>query len=216
MAAVALSGQAALAAEEGFKPLFDGKTLQGWTELNGTAKYWVEDGAIVGRTSEGSPNSFLCTDEEYGDFELRFEVKVDDGLNSGAQIRSAQREASEGRFPEGRVYGPQVEIESGPGQAGWIYGEATGRGWVSPEPRLDDPKVNQHDHFRSGEWNAYRVVAEGPRIRVWINGHAIADLVDEEIYQKLPDGFIGLQVHSIRKGTGPFEARWRNLRLREL
>ena len=119
--------------------LFDGKTLDGWVQRNGTASYRVVDGAIVGRTSEGSPNSFLTTEQEYGDFELEFEVRVDDALNSGVQIRSRTRPRSTGEGADdvaGRVFGPQVEIEASPGLAGFIYGEATGRGWLTPEKRL--------------------------------------------------------------------------------
>src|SRR5687768_11077589 len=59
----------------GWTPLFNGKSLEGWVQKNGTATYRVEDGMIVGKTSEGSPNSFLATTKEYGDFELKFEVK---------------------------------------------------------------------------------------------------------------------------------------------
>src|SRR5690606_14299162 len=90
-AAVSLGG-AALAddkgaeADQGWVQIFDGKTLEGWKQRNGTAKYRVEDGTIVGTTNEGSPNSFLCTEKEYSDFELEFEVKVDNRLNSGVQI----------------------------------------------------------------------------------------------------------------------------------
>ena len=69
-------------------PLFDGTTLNGWEQRNGTAHDRIENGAIVGKTSDGSPNSFLCTTKEYGDFELEFEVKCDPRLNSGVQIRS--------------------------------------------------------------------------------------------------------------------------------
>ena len=79
---IILSG-AATAAESGdagWTSLFDGKTLAGWTQKNGTATYRVEEGAIVGKTNEGSPNSFLCSDKDYGDFELTLEVKVDDAL----------------------------------------------------------------------------------------------------------------------------------------
>ena len=68
--------------------LFDGKSLTGWSQKNGTATYVAKDGTILGTTAKGSPNSFLCSDKEYGDFELQFEVKVDDALNSGVQIRS--------------------------------------------------------------------------------------------------------------------------------
>ena len=63
-------------AKDKYRPIFDGKTLKGWTQRNGTATYRVEDNAIVGKTKEGSPNSFLCTDKLYGDFDLKFEVKV--------------------------------------------------------------------------------------------------------------------------------------------
>ncbi|MGE3776601.1 MAG: family 16 glycoside hydrolase, partial [Pirellulaceae bacterium] len=53
----------AVAAEKGeWKPLFDGKTLQGWIQKNGTATYRVEDGTIVGKTNEGRPKSSLCTE----------------------------------------------------------------------------------------------------------------------------------------------------------
>ena len=183
-------------------------------QRNGTATYRVTDGAIVGRTSEGSPNSFLATEQAYGDFELEFEVKVDDALNSGVQIRSRTRERPTGEEPgkpAGRVFGPQVEIEASPGLAGYVYGEAMGRGWLTPAAR-----AVPHVHFRNGAWNRYRIVAKGPRIRTWINGEPIEDLTDMAAYASHAEGFIGLQVHSIEPGTGPYEVAWRQLRLREL
>lgn len=192
-------------ADGGFRPLFDGKSLEGWTQKNGTAKYRVEDGTIVGTTNEGSPNSFLCSDKEYGDFELQFEVKVDNALNSGVQIRSAS-------IPEknnGRVHGPQVEIATN-GTAGFIYGEALGTGWLS-EDRSD---AKAQAAFKKGEWNKYRVVAKGKSIKTWVNGVPVADLVDEK--SGMPSGFIGLQVHGIPKGAGPYEVRWRNIKIKEL
>src|SRR5438046_9988672 len=75
-------------AAEKLSPIFDGKTLHGWSQCNGSAKYSVENGEIVGVTAKGSPNSFLCSEKEYGDFILEFEVKDDPRLNSGVQIRS--------------------------------------------------------------------------------------------------------------------------------
>jgi len=114
---------------EGWQPLFNGNDLKGWTQKNGTATYRVEDDTIVGKTAEGSPNSFLCTDDTYTDFELTFEVQVDPGLNSGVQIRSL----SKPEFKNGRVHGPQVEIETAPGESGYLYSEGTGRGWITTE-----------------------------------------------------------------------------------
>ncbi len=115
------AGGTSVAEDSTFVDLFNGKNLDGFTQRNGTATYRVEDGSIVGKTSEGSPNSFLCTDKLYGDFELTFDVKVDSALNSGVQIRSQ----SVGDKPDGRVNGPQVEISLDK-MAGYIYGESAG------------------------------------------------------------------------------------------
>lgn len=193
--------------EGGWVSLFNGKNLEGWTQRNGTATYRVEDGAIVGTTKKGSPNSFLCTDKLYGDFELTFEVKVDDALNSGVQIRSQTKGG-----PTGRVNGPQVEIEASGAkgaEAGYVYGEASG-GWMVPKDKLIP-----HKHFKDGEWNRYRIMAEGAKITTWINGQKIIELTDAEKFKSHPKGFFGLQVHGIGKNAGPFEVRWRKLMLRE-
>lgn len=191
--------------EPGFVDLFNGENLDGWTQRNGTATYRVEGDCIVGKTAEGSPNSFLCTDELYGDFELMFEVKVDNALNSGVQIRSQ----TAGGKPDGRVNGPQVEISTDK-MAGYVYGEAAG-GWMTPN---EDRKP--HDTFKEEQWNTYHVVAFGNKIETWINGKQISDLTHEERYKSHPKGFIGLQVHGIGSGKGPYEVRWRNLKLRDL
>lgn len=192
--------------------LFDGKSLDGWVQKNGKASYKVEDAAIVGTTAKGSPNSFLCTEDDYGDFELEFEVRLfDPRLNSGVQIRSTTRKAPEGR-KFGRVNGPQVEIEASGAkgaESGYIYGEACG-GWMTARKRRKPSKV-----FRDDEWNKYRIVAEGPRIRTWINGEPVEDLSDETKFKSHPNGFIGLQVHGVGN-RGPFRVAWRNIRIKTL
>ncbi len=202
----------AMAQDGEWTALFDGKSLDGWIQKNGTATYRVEDGTIVGKTTPGSPNSFLCTEQDYGDFELTFDVKVSDlELNSGVQIRS-QTKPAEGDEAFGRVNGPQVEIEfSGEAgaEAGYIYGEACG-GWMTPEAELIPTKA-----YKDGEWNHYRIVAKGPRIQTWINGQQIEDLVDDAKFASHPKGFIGLQVHGVGD-RGPFEVAWRDIRIREL
>ncbi|MCA9245473.1 MAG: DUF1080 domain-containing protein [Planctomycetales bacterium] len=207
---VLTSAASAQAADDGWVALFDGKSLDGFVQKNGTATYRVEDGTIVGKTNEGSPNSFLCTEKLYGDFELEFEVKCANELNSGVQIRSQTKDGTN----DGRVNGPQVEIEASGAngaESGYIYGEATGRGWLTT-----DADRKPHKHFKDGEWNKYRVVAKGSHIQTWINGEPVADLTDEDIFKTHPKGFIGLQVHGIKKGSGPYEVAWRNLRIREL
>lgn len=181
--------------------LFNGKDLTGWTQKNGTATYVVKDGVISGTTKEGSPNSFLCSNKDYSNFELELEVKVDNRLNSGIQIRSRSLKD----YKNGRVHGPQVEIEAAPGEAGYIYSEGTGRGWLSQ----DRSKKNS---FKNDQWNKYKIIANGTNIKTWVNGEPIADLNDEKSSQK---GFIGLQVHSFR-GNPPAEVQWRNIRIKEL
>jgi hypothetical protein len=191
------------AAQEGFASLFDGKTLRGWERHNGTATYWVEGDEIVGRTSEGSPNSFLCTEKQYGDFELTFEVKVDDPLNSGVQFRSSVCGKN-----NGRVHGPQVEIATN-GSAGFVYGEALDTGWLG-----EDPGGDARSAFKNGQWNTYRVLAKGKRMQTWVNGVPVVDFVDEQ--SGMSRGFIALQVHGIARGEGPYEVRWRKLMVKEL
>ena len=206
-----LARDAAKAKKAGWTLLFNSQSLDNFEVKSGFATYETKNGSIVGTTVEGSGNSFLCTKKEYGDFELQFDVRLDRRLNSGVQIRSKLRNP-EGKYG-GRVYGPQIEIEAGGkdgGVAGYVYGEATGRGWLTPEERL-----KAHKHFRDREWNHYRVVAKGPRIQTWINGHKVEDLTDEAIYKKHEKGLIGLQVHGIGKNTGPFCVAWRNLRIRK-
>ncbi len=194
--------QEAAASASGWTSLFDGETLAGWTQKNGTAKYEVVDGTIVGTTVKGSPNSFLCSDQFYGDFELEFDVKLaNDELNSGVQIRSH----SIPTYRDGRIHGPQVEVSTN-GHAGFVYDEA-GRGWLSPD--RDDPA--KRAAFKSGEWNSYRVMAFGPTIRTWINGVPVANVVDG----RSPSGLLGLQVHSV-SGDPKWSVAWRNLRIREL
>ncbi|MEX0939649.1 MAG: DUF1080 domain-containing protein [Pirellulales bacterium] len=200
IAVLALS-TAAIAADEGWVELFNGKDLTGWKQINGTAKYVVVDGVIVGTTAEGSPNSFLCTEKNYGNFELEFEVKVDSDLNSGVQIRSE----SKPDYNDGRVHGYQVEISTN-GEAGFIYDEAR-RGWLSTD--RSDEKARAA--FKDGEWNKYRVVCQGDLIKTWINGVPVADVTDS----MTPKGFIGLQVHSYG-GDEPAQVRWRNIRLKPL
>jgi hypothetical protein len=181
--------------------IFDGKTLAGWKQLGGAADYQVIDGAIVGSSRPGVPNSFLVTEKTYGDFILEFEVRQDVGpTNSGVQFRSL----STPEFENGRVHGYQTDIDPSPRQwSGQIYEEAK-RGWFSTGET--NPPAKSLYKFR--EWNRYRVEAIGPRLRVWVNGGAAADVIDDAT----KEGFIGLQVHSINNAEEAGRTvSWRNL-----
>lgn len=187
---------------QSWTPLFNGQNLKGWKQLNGQAKYRVENNQIVGTTVANTPNSFLVTEKEYGDFILELELKVDNSMNSGIQFRSL----SLPEYKEGRVHGYQMEVDpSDRAWSGGVYDEAR-RDWLY----IPDINPLAKPAFKKNAWNLYRIEAIGPVIRTWINNVPIAYLVDDLTLK----GFIALQVHAIGKdqkeGT---EIRWRNIRI---
>jgi hypothetical protein len=198
------------------KPLFDGKSLDNWVVKGGTATYRIEDGVIVGRTVEGSKNTFLSTTRDHADFDLRLEVLCDKELNSGIQIRShvytqetPQASQPNRKREKGEVYGYQCEITTADKcVSGNFWDEGRWTKWHDDLTK----KPGACAAFKDGQWNHYRIVAQGDRIRSWVNGVPCADFRDSLD----ATGFIGLQVHSIAKGKGPYEVRWRNITLREL
>lgn len=201
---LALAAVTPLYAQDGFVKLFNGKDLSGWKQINGTAKYEVVDGTIKGTTAVGSPNSFLCTEKEYANFELKFDVLVDDTLNSGVQFRSL----SKPDYQDGRVHGYQVEISTD-GCAGLIYDEARRGKWLNAEAAV--ARAKESKAFKNGEWNSYRVLCKGDHIQTWVNGKVISHVHDKETAK----GFIGLQVHSY-DGPKPVSVQWKNIEIKEL
>jgi hypothetical protein len=209
----------------------DKKSGDGWQTLfkdglgdakivSGTASYKVENGVLIGTTVDGSPNSFLIKGP-YKDFELEFEVNVDDQLNSGVQVRS--QVAKEGApvlkgskagkaLPAGRMYGPQCEIAVN-GTAGDFYDEARRAVWWSDLTNTREAVRTPAAlaAFKKGEWNKFRIVVKGDHYRSWVNGVVTADFKQPND----PEGYIGFQVHGIKKGTGPFSVCWRNIRIKE-
>ncbi len=200
----ALAGEAAgsAAKDEGWVSLFDGKTLDGWVQINGKGTYEVDDGTILGKTVPRSPNSFLCTKKHYSDFDLEFEVKLDPRLNSGCQFRSNSFK----KYRNGRVHGYQAEIATG--NAGRIYDEARRGKWLDKQ---EDYTPEKRKVFKRNDWNLYRILCVGDSLKIWVNGVQIADVKDD----KTKSGFLGLQVHSFR-GPHPAWVRWRNLRIKDL
>ncbi len=185
-----------------WKSLFNGKDLSGWKQLNGKAKYSIQNGEIVGTTVANEPNSFLATEKEYGDFIVEFDFKVDSTMNSGVQFRSE----SKPDFKNGRVFGYQYEID--PSKRNWtagIYDEGR-RDWLYP---LDlNPAAKTA--FKQNQWNKARIECIGASIRTFLNGQPAASVIDNETTR----GFIALQVHAIsnKKEEGK-TIHWRNLRI---
>ncbi len=211
--------------DDGFEPLFDGATIDGWVQRGGKAIYTVAPDAvggaqIVGTSVANTGNSFLSTGRNYGDFILELEVKVDPILNSGIQFRSLQFDekkpytTADGKtvtVNAGRVHGYQAEID--PSDRAWsagIYDEGR-RGWIF------NLEGEEHAAARAAfdryGWNKYRIEAIGNRIKTYVNGVPAADFEDD----MTAEGFIALQVHGVgRKEQVGKQIRWRNIRIKEV
>nr|WP_225552354.1 DUF1080 domain-containing protein [Sphingobacterium bovistauri] len=184
--------------------LFDGKTLKGWKTLGGKAPYIVENGAIVGTMTKGTPNSFLVTEKDYGDFILELDIKLEgDRTNSGIQVRSQfDQSANNGK---GRVYGRQVEVD--PTSRAWtggIYDEAR-RNWLYPLDLNEKAK----SAYKSEAYNHVRIESIGHELKTWINNVPVSYLVDTVDLK----GFIGLQVHSIPADLDGKKVYFKNIKI---
>lgn len=213
----------------GWTNLFNGSDLSGWTQTTGTAKYFVEDGCIVGETVAGrSPNSFLRTEKLYDNFILELDFNVDPRLNSGVQFRSTKAEQEtklewNGKaitIPPGYVYGYQVEIDPdvprGRMWTGGIYDERRRAVYLFPDDGESGPHGKAFSEqgrkiFKPNEWNYLRLEAVGDSIKTYLNGVLCSDLHDSMTAK----GFIGLQVHDIGndKTKEGARIRFKNIRL---
>ncbi len=183
-------------------PLFDGETLEGWDFTKGVWR--VEDGAVTAGSYEKKfpRNEFICTKRVYANFELELKIKCSGApktglINSGIQIRSSRK----GK----RVTGYQIDC--GAGWFGKIYDEHR-RGLIFSKPLDAHALEKAVDTFG---WNEYRILAEGPRIQVWINGVKASDYT--ETNPNIPlDGVIAPQIHS----GGKVVVQFKDIRIREL
>jgi hypothetical protein len=189
-----------LAAEpEGAVSLFDGKSFRGW---EGDLKVFrIEEGAIVGGSlkRDNPRNEFLCTEREYGDFELTLKFKVlGKGANAGIQIRSR-------RIPDHHeMIGYQADL--GDNYWGSLYDESRRNKILAAADAQAVAAVLKRD-----DWNEYRIRCDGKRIQLWINGLKTVDYTepDDQIDER---GLIGLQIH----GGPPSEAWYKDITLREI
>ncbi len=185
------------ASAQQWQSLFNGRDLSNWEINGGKAKYEVVDGVIVGTAVTNTPNTFLCSSEQYTDFILEVDVLLPNHLNSGIQFRSY--------VDNGVVKGYQCEIDpSDRAFSGGVYEEQL-RGWLYPL------SINEkaRDAFKMGEWNTFRIECFGSEIRTFINGQMCAYLVDDA----LTKGLIALQVHSIDDSKKGYQVKWKNVRI---
>jgi mono/diheme cytochrome c family protein/glucose/arabinose dehydrogenase len=183
--------------EEGYRYLYDGKSLEGWRVIGGESSFEVDQDDIVGRHGPGE-NTFLRTVKTYADFSLKMQMRWDEPGNSGALFRARQRGG------DGRAYGYQFELDhTERSWSGGIYDEAR-RGWLADLE--NNPAAREA--IRASDWNDIEIKARGTSLKTWINGVPAADIIDG----LTAEGFIALQVHSGDTGV----MRWRRIRIKEL
>ena len=200
--------------------LFDGRTLAGW---EGEAGYWsVEDGAITGVTTEatqaGGPTYLIWRGGDVDNFELRFRYRLIGEANSGMQYRSRD----EGNF---LVHGYQADIESGQ-QWNGVLVEMGGRlhlamrgqqvrvtsdGKIEIAGSTGDPDELQ-SFVKTGDWNEFEIIANGPRLVHKIDGHTMIDALDEDSEKALSSGILAIQLNRSR----PMKVQVKDIQLKRL
>lgn len=180
--------------KEGFRPLFNGKNLNGW---DGDPRLWkVVNRVIVGST-EGVPlqhNEFLISKKTFADFDLRLEVKLRNH-NSGIQVRSEA-------LPEWVVRGLQADMAEG-NWWGSIYDEKGTRGTL-----VNGWKDKAEKVVRPKDWNDYEIRCKGDFIQLKVNGMVTAELHDPTS----KSGILALQLHQ----GPPMQVEFRNVRIKVL
>ena len=174
--------------------LFNGSDLSGW-KINGTEKWYVENGELVCESGPDKEYGYLSTDKNFKDFILKLEFKQEANGNSGVFFRSSVKGTI--------VKGWQVEVAPPDQHTGGIY-ESYGRGW------LIKPTLEQEKYLKMGEWNKMKIHVKGDQVTTYLNGHKMISLQDEKI--GAGEGGIALQIHS----GGGIKVRWRNIQLKEL
>lgn len=211
----------AAAKDDGFKPLFDGKSLDGW---EGDPALWsVKDGTIIGQTSADAPikhNTFLIYKKaEVGDFELRFSYRMHGG-NSGVQYRSKVIDEK-----EHIVGGYQADADAGNTYTGIVYDEAGGaggrgimceRGTKTTYDKKGEKKVERVNDdamlkgkIKNEEWNDYVVIAKGNHLLHQINGQVMSETIDDGP-KALKEGVLALQLHA----GPPMKVEFKDVRIR--
>ena len=212
--------------EDGFKPIFDGKTLQGW---EGDPKLWrVEEGAIIGQTTTENPtkdNTFLIRrGGKLADFELKLEFRLPNAgfANSGVKYRSRQEPKKVGRWV---VAGYQADMDGQDQYTGILYDER-GRGIlamrghktaIGPDhrPKLVEQFADSNElakTIKHRRWNEYDIIARGNHLVQKINGRVMIDVTDNDPQRRRMEGILALQIHA----GDPMKVQFRNIRLKEL
>ncbi|MFO0897390.1 MAG: DUF1080 domain-containing protein [Pirellulales bacterium] len=207
--------------EAGFRPLFDGRTLDGWKTAD--MSYWsVDEGAITAQITPEHPcdvNQYLIWQGgELADFELRLEFRFggSPGINGGFQFRSRELEDHD-------VAGYQIDNNHDTDWLVRIYDEHGRHTLAFRGTRTRfDPQGERHEapidsaqgpaKFKLDDWHEYGLVCRGNQITLSVNGQLMAEVIDEDPKQQDLKGILALQLHS----GPPMTVQFRNIRLKEL
>ena len=212
--------------EAGFRPIFDGKTLDGW---EGDPKYWrVEDGNLVGQVTPETllkSNTFIVwRGGAPKDFELKADYRITAGGNSGINYRSVVVPDLVTPANKFAMRGYQADIDGKNAYTGQNY-EEKGRLFLATRGEvthvvggrtpivlssLGDAK--DLAAFISPDWNSYHLIIRGNVLMHLLNGHAMCVVIDDDAAGRKMEGLIGVQVHV----GGPMKVEYRNFRLKEL
>ena len=213
--------------EEGFKLIFNGKSLKGW---EGNPQLWsVKQGAIVGQTTLEHPakgNTFLIwTNGTTADFELRALYRItpnnDKGFaNSGFQYRSRILDST-----NWVVGGYQADMEAGQSYSGILYEERMTRGimavrgekvvWDKDCKKQVTGSLGKSGEIQAGikkeDWNEYVIIAKGNHLQHFINGMPTVDVTDECEAKAAKSGVLALQLHAGQ----PMTVEFKNIRIKQ-
>lgn len=170
--------------------LFDGKSLANWQILPEDKEIWrVEDGLLTGGSliKRSAKTTFINSKKSYQNFDLRFKIRLQGSgglINSGMQVRSMRFPGKHGSHMVG------YQVDAGHGWWGKLYDEGRGREVIAVAEKLEEVQGS----INKNSWNEYRILAQGPRLRSWINGIPALDYVEKETNIPL-EGQIALQLH---------------------
>jgi hypothetical protein len=182
--------------EDGFTPIFDGKTLNGWTVEEGPeTAFYVNEGAIVVHESAGFP-TWLRSNHEYENFDFRGEFFIKGWMDSGIYFHAPRHGRPMWNGMQIHLFHQQEEKPNADSM-GAIF------------PLVAPLKVNVKN---KAEWNTFRILMDWPRLQVWTNEEIIQDLdvtTVPELRHRFRRGHLGIESLS-------YPIRFRNLRVREL
>lgn len=204
IAACAFISSASAQENDGYTPLFDGKTTSGWTNPYKWGEVKVVDGEIH---LTGNQKFFLVTEKTYSDFIFEGEILLPEGqANSGFMFRA--------HAGPNKVFGYQAEVDGDAKRkwSGGLYDEGRRTWFISPikgnKESEEAFRKRAGDSFKRNEWNKYRITCKGKSIKIEVNGVVTTDVEDD----KDASGVIGIQHHGEKGQTYKF----RNLRIKEL